>query len=572
MNSYFEYSNDRSNYSNESPKIKSYNKLKKYYEQKEAKEKKNKKKFNKKGRNNNGNLYLKNTYEINNFISSNSSNLNFEGIRNIENNNKNVILKEIENNQSHWTKSVPELKYVNPADHKHQKNLNLTPIPYLSEDNTFDENKKKEYYEMRKKIVNTRIMEYTHSFSSIPSGEKTSKKNKEDYVFKRNLLNDKKENKNDIDKIDSYSYWEELIKKEKSNLNINYNEYGNINDNRNQKLSIKKESWNIIGKKAKIFTHLLHQNCINLNIINNKKDDNDNDNYLYLINLCKPVNQCCFLTKELKKKELAYIIQKYNQININKFNNDNNYFKTKKNNSLNKFYSNQELKKNSCGKSYDKLIKNKIDMNKNNNLINNQNNSQISINNNIINMSYSNSISDKNILSSFPDSLENNNNNNIITKKIFKNGFKRKYYFKKIRYKNLDKTFYYIRQIQMQICKFLKNKVNNNSIDNDSYSYFNDNNTHNKNKSSSLRTIKNYKNDIDYNKLKILETILEKNNQKLNKKIDDNYNSYNKQKEEMNNIIKIAKNKLPMKIVAILKSHLKFIFKDIYQYNKKVKK
>ena len=98
-------------------------------------------------------------------------------------------------------------------------------------------------------------------------------------------------------------------------MKINYNEYDNINENKNQKLSMNKESWNIIGKKAKIFTDLLFQNCIKLNIINNKKDVNDNDNdsdsdnnkYLYLINLCKPVNQCCFLTKEIQKKEFSYL-------------------------------------------------------------------------------------------------------------------------------------------------------------------------------------------------------------------------------------------------------------------------
>ena len=205
---------------------------KKYYEQKEAKEKKNKEKFNKKGRNNNGNLYLKNTYEINNFFSSNSSNLNFEGIRNKESTNKKAILREIENNQSHYIKTIPDLKYVNPADDKHQKNITLTPIPYLSENNTFDENKKKEFYELRKKIVNTRMMEYTHSYSSIPSEEITHNKNKEDYVVRHNLFTDIKENKNDKDKIGTYNYWEELIKKEKDNLKINYNEYDNINENK----------------------------------------------------------------------------------------------------------------------------------------------------------------------------------------------------------------------------------------------------------------------------------------------------------------------------------------------------
>ena len=562
MNHNYEYSNDSSNYSNESPKFKTYNKLKKYYEQKEAKGKKGKEKFNKKGRNNNGNLYLKNTYEINNFFSSNSSNLNFEGIINKEGTNKKAILRDIENNQSYYIKTIPDLKYVNPANDKHQKNLNLTPIPYLSENNTLDENKKKEFYELRKKIVNTRMMEYTHSYSSIPLEEKNSNKNKEDYVVRHNLLNDKKENKNDTEKIDSYSYWEELVKKEKDNFKINNNETDNINGNKKQKLSIKNEYWNIKGTKAKIFTHLLHQNCINLNIIN------DNDNDLYLINHCKPVSQCCFISKEKQKKELSYLIQKFNQINANMFNNDNNYFKVKKKDSSNKFYLNQKIIKNSSGSLYDKLIKNKIDLNKNNILINNnKNNSQISINNNDINMSYSNTNSDKNILSSFPDSLENNNIN-IKTKKIFKNCLNRNYYFKKIRYKNLDKIFYYIRMIQVHICKFLKDKVNNNCIDSDLYSYFNNNDVREKNKSSLLRAINNYRNDIYVNKLKILESLLEKNNQKLNKEINDNYNSYNKTREKMNNIIKITKNKLPMKIVKIIKSHLKCFLKDIYQYDK----
>ena len=565
MNHYYEYSNDSSNYSNESPKIKSYNKLKKYYEQKEAKEKKNKEKFNKKGRNNNGNLYLKNTYEINNFFSSNSSNLNFEGIRNKEITNKKAILREIENSQSHYIKTIPDLKYVNPADDKHQKNLNLTPIPYLSENNTFDENQKKEFDEIRKKIVNTRMMEYTHSYSSIPSEEITQNKNKENYVVRHNLLNDKKENKNDKDKNDTYSYWEELINKEKENLKINFNEY----ENKKQKLSMSKESWNFIGKKAKIFTDLLLQNCIKLNIINNKNDSNDDDKYLYLINHCKPVNQCCFLTKEIQKKEFSYLIQKYNQINTNIFNNDHNYFKIKKNDNFNKFYSNQNVIKNGLIKSYDKLIKNKIDINKNNNLINNyKTNSHISFGNNDNNMSYSNSNNDKNILSSFLDSLESNKINNR-AKIIFKNGFNRNYYFKKIRYKNLDKTFNYIRMLQVQICKFLKDKGNNNSIDSHSNFYLNKyNNIHNKNKSSSLRTLNNYNNVIDDNKLKILEDLLEKNNKKLNKEIKDSYNSFNKKREEMNNIIKIAKNKLPMKIVKIIKSYLKSILKDIYQYDK----
>jgi len=566
MNNFFEYSNDIS-FSTESPKIKSYNKLKKYYEQKYANEKRNKEKFKKKGRNNIGNLYLKNTYEINNFFSSNSSNLNFEGAKNIENNNKKAILKEIENNQSHLTKIGPNLKYVNPASYKHQKKLNLTPIPNLSENNTFDEYQKKEFYEIRKKIVNTRMMEYTHSYPSISSEKRASIKN-EEYTVRNNLLNDKKENKNEINKSDSYSYWEELVKKEKINFNINYNEYDNINENKKKELSIKKESWNIIGKKAKIFTDLLYQNCIKLNIINDKNYINDNNGkYLYLINHCKPVNQCCFLTKELKKKKLTYLMKKYNQINLNKFNNDNNCTKVKKNDNFNSFYTNQMLIKNDSGKPYDKFIRNKL--NKRYNLINNnKNNSQTTINNSDINMSYSNSNSEKNVLSSFPYSLKSNNNN-ILTKIIFKNGFNRKCYFKKIRYKNLDKTFYYIRMIQAQTCKFLKDKVNNNSVDSDSNSCLNNNNINNKNKSSSLKSINIYNNDIDGNKLKILESILEKNNRKLNREINDNYNSYNQKKEEMNNIIKITKNKLPMKIVKIIKSYLKCIFKDIYQYDKK---
>ena len=65
-----------------------------------------------------------------------------------------------------------------------------------------------------------------------------------------------------------------------------------------------------------------------------------------------------------------------------------------------------------------------------------------------------------------------------------------------------------------------------------------------------------------------MENLLEKNNKKLNKEIKDSYNSYNKKREEMNNIIKIAKKKLPMKIVKIIKSYLKSILKDIYQYDK----
>lgn len=532
MNHYYEHQNDISSYSTESPKIKSYNKLKKYYEQIEAQEKKNRNKFNQKGRNNNGNLYLKNTYQINNYISSNNSNLDFEGARNKENANKNALLKEIESNQSHWTKTVPDFKYIDPADIEHQKNLNLTPIPYLSDNNTFDENQKKEFYEIRKKIVNTRKMEYTHSFSSMPSEGKASNNNDEEYIVRNNLLNDKKKN-NVTDKINSYNVWEDMVRKEKENYEIDFDVYDKISENKNQELSIKRESWNIISKKTKIFNDLLYQKCINMNIKNNK---NENDDYnLYLINYCKPVNQCCFITKDIITKELNILIQKYNQININKFNNnDNNYLKVKKNDILNKFYASQKLIKTNSGKPYDRFLKNKLNISHDNNLINNiKDNSPKSIDNNDINMSYSNSNSDRNALFSFPDSLKSNNS--IRPKKIFK----KKYLH-------------------------LNEKSNNNVVDSDSSYDYNDNNN-SENRYLSLQTIKDNYNDIDDNKLKKLETILEKNNNKLNKEIFDNYN---KKKEKMNHILKITKNKLPMKLVKIIKSHLKFIFKDIFQYNK----
>ena len=158
----------------------------------------------------------------------------------------------------------------------------------------------------------------------------------------------------------------------------------------------------------------------------------------------------------------------------------------------------------------------------------------------------------------------------------------------------MDDIFLKIKEIQAQIVTFLHQKEYNNNSYYKNYSSSSSLNIDidaNENNNSDIGNIKfrdgknnfnNYEienndnfniepkdNNIGKNsdKLIILKKLLIKNNKKLNNELKNNVNEYYEKNNKLNRLINITKKKLPLKIIKIIKEHLKPIFIDIYQYN-----
>ena len=243
------------------------------------------------------------------------------------------------------------------------------------------------------------------------------------------------------------------------------------------------------------------------------------------------------------------------------------------------------------------ILKAKKNINNNSNLLsfssendNNNNNNSYNNNSNIINYKNKNNI----IYIKKKSFILNGKEKNNKAKLIIKDGINKNFYFDKIYYKNLDDIFLKIKEIQAQIVTFLHQKEYNNNSYYKNYSSSSSLNIDidaNENNNSDIGNIKfrdgknnfnNYEienndnfniepkdNNIGKNsdKLIILKKLLIKNNKKLNNELKNNVNEYYEKNNKLNRLINITKKKLPLKIIKIIKEHLKPIFIDIYQYN-----
>ena len=323
-NSYFsEYQND-SNYINDSSYFdSSYNntdirKVKYYDIQKQVKEeikknninKKTKNKTNKK-RNQIDDLYLKSTNQMNKYLKDNYSNIEISGTKELEGINKKDLENEVKQNQLHWTKMSPGLKYRSPELNKNCEKLNYTPIPYNSHINEMNNYQKKEYDKAIKNAVYIRKVEYTHAHPSLSPEEEERKKNKKEKYLKNKLLKEdnakiiqrwyryiknnkiRKENKKILlknknnyksnEETDIYKYWEEQNKSDKEQLINSYKK------NKMNKYKIKNEdSFNLKGDKSKNFDsdRIKYDKSVKFKILGKPKkitfllENNDSFNYL----------------------------------------------------------------------------------------------------------------------------------------------------------------------------------------------------------------------------------------------------------------------------------------------------
>ena len=628
-NSYYsKYQND-SNYKNNSSYFdSSYNntdirKLKYYDIQKQIKEEIKKNNINKKAKNETNkrrnqidDLYLKSTNQINKYLKDNYLNIEISGTKELEGINKKDLEYEVKQNQLHWTKMSPGLKYRSPELNKDCERLNFTPIPYNSHINEMNNYQKKEYDKAIKNAVSTRKMEYTHAHPPLtPESEKRKKNKKEQYLKTKLLLEDnakiiqkwyryikknkaKKENKKILLKnqknyksnegTDIYKYWEEQNKSDKEQLinsykktimnkykiknedsfnlkgdkskyfvsdsikydksvkfkilgkskkitllienNDSINYFGNSNNYKQHQFSNglypeKENSFKIIdymNNKHQFSSELIEEKEISFKIISYKKKkylykniDQISDNII----IFKPINKCCYFTKEqlilLNKtddmKKIKYIqnqtkcflrYKKTKNNNINNFNNYNLLVNTNSNNSLNNYSeSHNDIKNNSKNQSYIKrrmiseldslkffhnltinkdtavLFENILKNDKE--FLNNKQSTKYLENTKLNNESKNNS-NNSNILLSFSLSENDetglncyNNNENYLDKKMkifdrqdnqceFKKIIKiqtnQNSFFDKIRYNNLEQLFLTIKDLQSKIVSFLHRK------------------------------------------------------------------------------------------------------------------
>ena len=270
-------------------------------------------------------------------------------------------------------------------------------------------------------------------------------------------------------------------------------------------------------------------------------------------------------------------------------------------NFFDKIIGNEDGDENNSSCHKEKSINKNILKAKKNNIKNNNNNSNYSLssendnnsinnNSNIINKNKNNIIYIRK-----KSTTLNGKNKNDKTKMIIKDGISKNFYFDKIYYQNLDDIILKIKEIQSQIVTFLHKKEYNDNSYYRNYSSSsslsidinaNENENNSDNLNIKVRDRKNnvnnfeiennnnfnlesedINNDNSNDKLKILKKLVIKKNKKLNNELNNNVKEYYDKKNKLNQIISITKTKLPLKIINIIKEHLKPIFIDIYQYN-----
>ena len=511
----------------------------------------------------------------------------------------------------------------------------------------------KKYRNLKKQKEKFRNKKNNNAIDIYNYWEKSIKNNYKLYNTENNYKEDIFINNNYIQKVNTFN----IIGNKINYFDTSKTEYDDlykitflakkpVNNNNNNKNNYIK----LYPRKENSFI-IINNNSFNNNIpfLNNYIDDEI---------VFKPMKKCCFITKsdmillnrdEIIKIELIqnkikiYLKNKTKRINNNKSLNINKSF-----HSLNTIFDNKNhIKNKSDNKSHNKYIISDLDSlqffhnltinkdseilfdnlisnkRKNDNTNKNEEESFKNEKNKEVCPYYNYNLNLLKSLSNHNDSLNSNkenifnnsskNNslslekleitfkgqNNFKIKKIVKDFTNKNYYFEKKRYKNLEKLFLKIKDLQSKIVLFLhKKELTNNSINkgnfssssysNENINSYEDENNYNINEEKQklrnpkinnnnlvIENINNFNLDNTKNnndKLKLLKFLVIKNNKKLNNELKNNINSYYDKKGEMKYLTGITKKKLPMKLIKIIKEYLKPIFIDIYRYNSIISK